>query len=224
MSGMDHMSSTTGGMSAMKMYFHGSIGTDILWFASWVPSSAGATVGVCLGVFVIAIFERWLAALRRACEHGWQRGQVGLIRPTTNGPYNTPPSPNTTGPERIPLTSGSSLAGESKDSTRPDTVPARDVEKDTLGDESGPSNETFDFDPLPRAARQQWRGERRWARPWRVWVDVPRGLLQALQTLIHYLLMLVAMTFNIWWILSVVIGSGVGEIMFGRFGPSSADH
>lgn len=35
---------------------------------------------------------------------------------------------------------------------------------------------------------------------------------------------LVAMTFNIWWILSVVIGSGVGEIMFGRFGPSSADH
>lgn len=26
------------------------------------------------------------------------------------------------------------------------------------------------------------------------------------------------MTFNVWWILSVVLGHGVGEVLFGRFG------
>lgn len=29
---------------------------------------------------------------------------------------------------------------------------------------------------------------------------------------------LVVMSFNIWWVMSVVIGAGVGETMFGRFG------
>lgn len=26
------------------------------------------------------------------------------------------------------------------------------------------------------------------------------------------------MTFQIWWIISIVVGAGVGEAMFGRFG------
>ena len=32
------------------------------------------------------------------------------------------------------------------------------------------------------------------------------------------------MTFNIWWILCVVIGAGVGEVMFGRFGSVLSGH
>ena len=44
---------------------------------------------------------------------------------------------------------------------------------------------------LPRAARNMSTRSREmsWSRPWRLWVDIPRGLLQALQTLIHYILM-----------------------------------
>jgi len=32
------------------------------------------------------------------------------------------------------------------------------------------------------------------------------------------------MSFNIWWILAVVLGSGVGETIFGRFGASGGGH
>jgi hypothetical protein len=33
---------------------------------------------------------------------------------------------------------------------------------------------------------------------------------------------LVVMSFNIWWIISVVLGAGVGEMLFGRFGSGAS--
>lgn len=77
----------------MKMYFHGSIGTDsqfsfmgpsrttltddsVLWFESWMPNSAGATVGVCIALVMLAVFERYLMALRGACDVSWRKGSV----------------------------------------------------------------------------------------------------------------------------------------------------
>ncbi|KAJ7835562.1 Ctr copper transporter [Mycena olivaceomarginata] len=46
--------------------------------------------------------------------------------------------------------------------------------------------------------------------------ELTRGVLAGLQTTIHYLLMLVVMTFNAAFIISVILGVVVGEIMFGR--------
>jgi hypothetical protein len=42
-----------------------------VWFASWMPSSAGAVVGTCIGLFLFGIFERFLAAFKRAAETAW---------------------------------------------------------------------------------------------------------------------------------------------------------
>ncbi|KAF8338274.1 Ctr copper transporter [Cantharellus anzutake] len=47
--------------------------------------------------------------------------------------------------------------------------------------------------------------------------DLSRGVLFALQSTFVYLLMLAVMTFNAPFILSIVIGLGVGETLFGRF-------
>ena len=56
---------------------------SVLWFSSWVPASAGATVGVCIALFVFAIIERYLMAFRRACDVAWQKGYVfSVILPT----------------------------------------------------------------------------------------------------------------------------------------------
>lgn len=60
----------------------------------------------------------------------------------------------------------------------------------------------------------------RWSRPFRPAVDIPRGLMWTFITALHYALMLVVMTFQIWWIISVVVGAGVGEMLFGRFGAT----
>ncbi|KAJ7703721.1 Ctr copper transporter family-domain-containing protein [Mycena rosella] len=45
--------------------------TDTLWFAGWVPQSAGALTGACVGLFVLALLDRWVAAVRRMMEAHW---------------------------------------------------------------------------------------------------------------------------------------------------------
>ncbi|WWD06865.1 hypothetical protein V865_004962 [Kwoniella europaea PYCC6329] len=249
MSGMDDMSSTSA-MGDMKMYFHGSIGTDMLWFASWMPTSAGATVGVCIGLFLFAVFERYLVAFRRACDAAWRKGQLGYHRPVTSGsiPFTsstTTSSGNTTSlPPQPILTSRRSNNENEKekdDNTLPsssttsypvlraegygDSIPSYSPDPNGNGNANGTGN-SHTHNHLPKAVRRTLDPARegRWSRPFRWSVDIPRGLLHALQTLVHYLLMLVVMTFNIWWIISVVVGSGVGEMLFGRFGSSHSGH
>ncbi|KAJ7921387.1 Ctr copper transporter [Mycena leptocephala] len=46
--------------------------------------------------------------------------------------------------------------------------------------------------------------------------ELSRGVLAGLQSTIHYLLMLVVMTFNASFIISVILGVVVGEVAFGR--------
>ncbi|THH02508.1 hypothetical protein EW026_g394 [Hermanssonia centrifuga] len=50
--------------------------------------------------------------------------------------------------------------------------------------------------------------------------DVPRGLAFAFQALLAYILMLAVMTFQAAYIISIVVGLGIGEIMFGRLGSA----
>lgn len=53
--------------------------------------------------------------------------------------------------------------------------------------------------------------------PWRMSVDVPRGLLQFVSSGIGYLLMLAVMTGNIGYFFAGLSGILIGEIAFGRF-------
>ncbi|KAJ7021887.1 Ctr copper transporter [Mycena alexandri] len=46
--------------------------------------------------------------------------------------------------------------------------------------------------------------------------ELTRGALAVLQSTLHYLLMLVVMTFNAAYIISVILGVAVGEFVFGR--------
>ncbi|EKM57468.1 uncharacterized protein PHACADRAFT_251128 [Phanerochaete carnosa HHB-10118-sp] len=46
--------------------------------------------------------------------------------------------------------------------------------------------------------------------------ELARGVLNGADTTLHYLLMLVAMTFNASYIISIIAGSVVGEVAFGR--------
>lgn len=85
---------------------------------------------------------------------------------------------------------------------------------------SSPRREQEPLSYLPASVRKSLDPQRkgRWSRPFRLGADVPRGLLYMLLSLVHFAVMLVVMTFQIWWILSVVVGLGVGEMLFGRFG------
>lgn len=63
------MSLTTG---SMLPYLHFST-DDSLWFLGWVPQSAGAMVGACIGLFLLALVDRWIAACRAVMEVHWNK-------------------------------------------------------------------------------------------------------------------------------------------------------
>ncbi|KAI0690691.1 Ctr copper transporter [Cytidiella melzeri] len=46
--------------------------------------------------------------------------------------------------------------------------------------------------------------------------DLPRGAIFAFQALLTYVLMLAVMTFQAAYIISIVVGLGIGEVLFGR--------
>jgi len=54
--------------------------------------------------------------------------------------------------------------------------------------------------------------------------DIPRGAIHALQALLGYALMLAVMTFQAAYLISVIIGLGLGEVMFGRMGSGLGTH
>ena len=53
------------------MYLHFTPG-DILWFEGWVPKSTGAMIGACIGLFLLAMVERWVSAMRGVMEGYWR--------------------------------------------------------------------------------------------------------------------------------------------------------
>lgn len=60
---------------SMIPYLHFTPG-DILWFYGWVPSSKSAMVGTCIGLFLFALVDRWLAAARSVMEVHWSKRYV----------------------------------------------------------------------------------------------------------------------------------------------------
>jgi len=52
--------------------------------------------------------------------------------------------------------------------------------------------------------------------------DLPRGILYALQAFLAYTLMLAVMTFQAAYIISIIVGLGVGEAFFGRLGTGDS--
>ncbi len=55
------------------MYLHGSLGLDMLLFASWMPTSGGAYAGICIALFLLGIAYRFLVVMKRAAEGYWRR-------------------------------------------------------------------------------------------------------------------------------------------------------
>lgn len=64
-----------GGVSnpvSMVPFFH-FYGGDHLLFKAWQPQSGRAIAGACVGLFVFAIFERWVSAMSSALVLQWKQ-------------------------------------------------------------------------------------------------------------------------------------------------------
>ncbi|KZT21734.1 CTR copper uptake transporter [Neolentinus lepideus HHB14362 ss-1] len=157
----------------MLTYLHFTPG-DVLWFDGWVPKSTGAMVGTCIGLFLLAVLERWIACIRALSETAWWKsGQQAL-----SDKLNNPSLPKSTRP----------VLKEKSSATSIPVLPSV---------------------PLPHGSRT--------ALPFIPSNDIPRGIMYAAQAALSFTFMLVVMTFQVGFILSVVVGLGVGEALFGRY-------
>ncbi|KAL5535004.1 hypothetical protein ACEPAF_3095 [Sanghuangporus sanghuang] len=191
--GMDM--STDGAMDLasgnMLTYLHFTSG-DILWFQGWVPSKAGPMVGACIGLFLLAVFDRWVSAYRGLIDSHWYRqAKINLAKKTdANNSNTTAPRPQLEA--RPSVSSESSIAAAKLIATAPLDLPDDSTQRKTT--------------PL----QSSWFIR-----------DVPRGIVQAAQSALEFAFMLVVMTFQAGFIISVVVGLGVGEAMFGRYHPQA---
>jgi len=178
--GMDM--STDGPMDLMSgnmlSYLHFTPG-DTLWFQGWVPQSNGAMVGTCIGLFILALVDRWLAAIKSMSEVVWRKqAEIAYIN-----------SQNTRSNSKIQASeSQSSIPRHSKLPTVVGVLTLRTVPP---------------FIPAH---------------------DIARGILHAGQAALMFGFMWTAMTFQVSFILSMVIGLGVGEAVFGRYISAGSLH
>lgn len=73
---MDGAMSLTAGQ--MLTYLHFTPG-DNLWFLGWVPKSNAAMVGTCIGLLLLGIADRWIAACRAIMEMHWAKRYVPYV-------------------------------------------------------------------------------------------------------------------------------------------------
>ncbi|GHJ89251.1 hypothetical protein NliqN6_5653 [Naganishia liquefaciens] len=233
------MGGDSASMAGMKMYFHAGIpSTDYLLFQSWIPSSVGAVIGACIGLFVVAVGERFLAALQRGATIHWRRDALRRLAAVSATDSKQPARTLEASPAYDPSSSTSSSTS-STNAEKPLTDPlAQDEIMPVLSarnDSTSSSSTTTHRRPpaavaaaaapppsyLPatvvRAMTDPARRDR-YSIPF-IWRnELARGGLMFLTRLLSYVLMLVVMTFNIWFIIAVCLGAGVGEAMFGRHG------
>ncbi|PPQ75011.1 hypothetical protein CVT24_010395 [Panaeolus cyanescens] len=152
----------------MMAFLHFTPG-DTIWFEGWVPTSPGAIGGTCVGMFLLALVERWLSAMRGMAELYWRnRARI-------------------------------------EHANRLNAVSTKEADRDSLAHAHRRGS------PMMNALRLR-------SIPPFVWShDIARGVMHAAQAALGFLMMLTVMTYNVAFILSLVIGLGVGETLFGRY-------
>ncbi|CAE6337223.1 unnamed protein product [Rhizoctonia solani] len=160
-------------MMMMTPYFHWMASADALYFKSWVPRTPGALAGACIGLFFLAMFERFLGGAKGLIEAWWRRQQASSATQALVTPDNA-----STHSHCKSIESG----------------------RDYLM-ASTPTPLVAPFEPMQ---------------------DTVRGVMQAVQSLIGFFLMLSVMTYNAAFLISVILGLGIGEVAFARFARSGA--
>lgn len=170
--------STNSTMLVMMIPWLHFTGGDNLLFKSIHPSSHGAVAGACIFLVILAIFERWISAMRSHMEVFWSRRYVLSI-------FVFPlkiiifPRPS------VKALIASQMKQQSDASAPADDV--KSLEYSAPGQSDAQKAQT-EQTSLMRGGRVS-----RISPPFIASYDIPRGIIFAFQALLAYILMLAVM-------------------------------
>ncbi|KAF4766858.1 hypothetical protein N7455_005315 [Penicillium solitum] len=192
----------------MPSVFSASTEITIL-FTGWTTSTTTQYVLTLTFLFVLAIFNRFLGALKFQLEKSWSQNtsspQTLLLRPV-----NT--RQNIRKAKLSPLPDYMRVHGDEDDDE--ETLPVSNNHNETRNasishlKKGGLQNRTSLKRLLP-----SWKASGTWS----FRKDGTCALLECARALIGYFLMLSVMTFNVGVFVTVIFGVLVGELLLGRF-------
>ncbi|CAG8890740.1 unnamed protein product [Penicillium egyptiacum] len=197
----------------MPAVFSASTEITIL-FTGWTTSTTTQYVFTLAFLFLLAIFNRFLGALKFQLEKSWSHHAASpptlLLAPVN-------PRQRIRKAKLSPLPDYMRIHGDEDPdeetlpvSTNDETqrMSMRHLKRD------GPRNKTSLQCMLP-----SWKASGMWS----LRKDGTRALLECVRALIGYLLMLSVMTFNVGVFVTVLFGVLVGELLLGRFSQGTPD-
>jgi hypothetical protein len=178
---------TTHGGHHMLPFFHFTTG-DVLWFQDWQSRSPGALLGACIGLFLLGLIERWIAASRTIIELHWdKRCVVRIIMRFFIS-------------ESVQRSAADRIIQQTKRSSY-------DAWYSTIH-----SGTRFLSRGVPSVPIRN-----------SLCIHDDRDVCTLLFVPPHALLIFTRRTFQVIFILAIVVGVGVGETLFGRFADAAAD-
>ncbi|KDQ23588.1 family copper transporter [Pleurotus ostreatus PC15] len=160
---------------------------DVLLFLGWVPKSNGAMVGTCIGLFLLGILTRWFAAIRVGGEKIW-RGEDAARLVDHKRDEDL---------DRVPSAESAEVSeAVSEVSKKPPT--SKQMQHPLAVVLTSTVTALRSVKIVPQHA-------------------YARGIMQVVQSALDFALMLIVMTYQASFIISIVLGLGVGETLFGRY-------
>lgn len=174
--------------SSMTMsLLHANFHDSLLW-ASWTPHSRIAYALTFLALVLLGLLSRGLIAYMAVRERQVRVKNMALSNIIVQALSNR----------------SEKLREADADSTS--------LVKNNANDTISASSASIETD-----SREQELESKRLINPWRISVDVPRGLMQFVSSGVGYLLMLAVMTGNVGYLFGVLTGIFIGEVAFGRY-------
>jgi len=178
----------------MVPYLHFTSG-DFLYFKEWNPTSAGAIAGACIGLVLLALFERWLAATRSVFNAHWRKRCLPLA---SCGRFHRVLTVFLLSSRALALTTARDQIVTTR-RVSPNSSP--EMDKGSLLQDSVEQISRTPSTDSPSARKATiMKSRTRTIPPFIFAHDVPRGLLFGLQMLVSYLLMLAVMYASLWFL------------------------
>ncbi|KAF4588436.1 hypothetical protein EYR40_009987 [Pleurotus pulmonarius] len=160
---------------------------DVLLFLGWVPKSNGAMVGTCIGLFLLGILTRWFAAIRVGGERIWREEDATRLLDYKRDDDLA----------RVP-SAVSVGASEAVSEVSKRRSALKQMQHPLTAVLSSTVAAMKNVKIVPQHA-------------------YARGIMQIVQSALDFALMLIVMTYQASFIISIVLGLGVGETLFGRY-------